>query len=246
MSCTSTRWPSRPARCSTPTEVAAQMTRAREGMATQLASFTHNSSEFLRREQDLLLHGRGIPGTRTTFTGRPVVVVATGHEHREELKAVRRFVQGGRPGAGRGGRWRRRPAGRRAHAGRRRGHRGARPRGPGLGRALQAATDVVARLDRGSPATATASLRQLGVHPLRLETGATAEDAALILADARRGVGDRRGGHARDPRRVPRPAARRGRQHLPDPARGRADRSSTPPRCRCSTPAGCVPGTCSR
>ena len=30
---------------------------ARQGMISQLQSFTHNSSEFLRREQDLLLHG---------------------------------------------------------------------------------------------------------------------------------------------------------------------------------------------
>jgi len=163
-------------------EVAAQMAQAREGMAAHLASFTHNTSEFLSREQDLLLHGRGIPGTRTTFADRPVVVVATGHQHREELKAIRRFVKEARPvlvGVDGG-----------ADALLAAGHdpdvvvvteepgRGDRV----SGRALRAATDVVVRLDRGSPATATAPLRQLGIHPLRLETGATAEDAALILA----------------------------------------------------------------
>ena len=158
------------------------MAQAREGMAAHLASFTHNTSEFLSREQDLLLHGRGIPGTRTTFADRPVVVVATGHQHREELKAIRRFVKEARPvlvGVDGG-----------ADALLAAGHdpdvvvvteepgRGDRI----SGRALRAATDVVVRLDRGSPATATAPLRQMGVHPLRLETGATAEDAALILA----------------------------------------------------------------
>ena len=111
-----------------------------------------------------------------------MVVVATGHQHREELKAIRRFVKEARPvlvGVDGG-----------ADALLAAGHdpdvvvvteepgRGDRV----SGRALRAATDVVVRLDRGSPATATAPLRQMGVHPLRLETGATAEDAALILA----------------------------------------------------------------
>ena len=40
------------------------------------------------------------------------------------------------------------------------------------------------RVDRGAERTPTDQLERLGVRPLRLETGATSEDAALILADA--------------------------------------------------------------
>ena len=37
------------------------MDEARSGLSTQLQSFAHNTTEFLRREQDLLLHGQGVP-----------------------------------------------------------------------------------------------------------------------------------------------------------------------------------------
>ena len=49
---------------------------------------------------------------------------------------------------------------------------------------LRAARDVVVRVDRGADRAATDQLERLGVRPLRLETGATPEDSALILADA--------------------------------------------------------------
>ena len=54
--------------------------RPAAGLATQLESFTHNSTEFLRREQDLLLHGRGRAAAGDPSPGRPVVVVVRGHE----------------------------------------------------------------------------------------------------------------------------------------------------------------------
>ena len=67
-------------------DVRAEMDQARVGMATQLETFTHNSSEFLRREEDLLLHGRGLPRPSTRIAGRTVVVVVAGHEHESELR----------------------------------------------------------------------------------------------------------------------------------------------------------------
>ncbi len=162
--------------------VAAQMGEARDGMAAHLSSFTHNASEFLRREQDLLLHGRGLPGTRTSLAGRPAVVVVAGHEHRAQLAGARRYLREARPvliGVDRG-----------ADALLDAGHT---PDVVVIGtdvadsdrasaRALRSAPDVVVRVERGGAAAATASLRQLGVHPLLLETGATTEDAALVLA----------------------------------------------------------------
>jgi uncharacterized membrane-anchored protein len=80
-----------------PDLVTSERDAARGGMGRQLDAFTHNSAEFLRREQDLLLHGEGLPTLRTRFEGRPVVVVARGHQHHEELAQLRRFVGEQRP-----------------------------------------------------------------------------------------------------------------------------------------------------
>ena len=67
--------------------------RARDGAgphrpAAQLETFTHNSSEFLRREEALLLHGQGLPAGGARLAGRPAVVVVEGKDHRAELKRI--------------------------------------------------------------------------------------------------------------------------------------------------------------
>ena len=56
------------------------MEEARSGMVTQLASFTHNTTEFLRREEQLLLHGRGAPKVGTKMADRSVAVCVAGPE----------------------------------------------------------------------------------------------------------------------------------------------------------------------
>jgi uncharacterized membrane-anchored protein len=48
--------------------------------------------------------------------------------------------------------------------------------------ALRGARDVVVVVDRGSGTTPLTALERLGVRPHRMETGANAEDAALMLA----------------------------------------------------------------
>ena len=59
-----------------------EMTAARSGLSSQLETFTHNSSEFLRREEALLLHGEGLPSGGSRLAGRPAIVVVEGHDHR--------------------------------------------------------------------------------------------------------------------------------------------------------------------
>jgi uncharacterized membrane-anchored protein len=78
-------------------DVLTAMEAARSGMATQLASFTHNTTEFLRREEDLLLHGLGLPALDTSFRGRPVVVVVRAFDHQDDLRGLRRFIREQRP-----------------------------------------------------------------------------------------------------------------------------------------------------
>ena len=107
------------------------------------------------------------------------------------------------------------------------------------------ARDVVVLVDRGDRATGRPSRSSgIGVRPLRFETGATTEDAALMLASPHEAIADRRGRDARHARRVPRPAAHRPRQHLPHPAQGRPAAGGRRARSRCSTTGGSAPGTC--
>ena len=163
--------------------IAGEMETARRGMVTQLETFTHNSTEFLRREQDVLLHGIGLPRLVTPFEDRAVVVVVAGHEHAAELDAIRTFIREQDPvlvGVDRG-----------ADALLAAGHR---PDvvviGDGLAdadqpsaKALRGARDVVVRVDRGGRMHRE-QLERMGIRPLGLESSATTEDAALLLAEA--------------------------------------------------------------
>jgi uncharacterized membrane-anchored protein len=160
-----------------------QLEQAREQMVVQLETLTHNSTEFLRREQDLLLHGRGLPGVGVPIEGRPVVVVVDGADVAAELRAIRRFVAEQRPvlvGVDRG-------ADALVAAGLTPdvvvvdAHGEERNRAKGS--ALKSAREVVVRLERGAPMPVE-TFERMGVRPQRLETSATAEDAALLLAHA--------------------------------------------------------------
>jgi uncharacterized membrane-anchored protein len=160
-----------------------ELEEARGGLANQLTNFTHNSTEFLRREQDMLLHGRGAPRLGTAMTDRPVVVAVAGPDHEAELRAIRRYLREQRPvliGVDDG-----------ADALLAAGHRPdvvvvSSPLVADAGRvtakALRGARDVVVVVDRGAGKTPVDALERLGVRPLRFETAAAPEDAALMLA----------------------------------------------------------------
>ena len=110
-------------------------------------------------------------------------MVVAGHEHADELTAVRAFLREQQPvliGVERG-----------AEVLREAGYRpdivlldarADESERPSV-KTLRAARDVVVRVDRGADRAATDQLERLGVRPLRLETGATPEDAG---ADPRR------------------------------------------------------------
>jgi uncharacterized membrane-anchored protein len=161
--------------------VATEMAAARAGLVNQLASLTHNSVELLRREEDLLLHGRGVPRLSTRLEGRPVVVVGPGGDLAAELAAVRGFLREQRPVLV--------AVGAAADALK---AAGLRPdvvvvdSGEELPTAatLKAAGDVVLRVDRGSASALGDQLERLGVRPLLCETSVAVEDAALVLVDA--------------------------------------------------------------
>ncbi|SDE21523.1 putative cytokinetic ring protein SteA [Nocardioides lianchengensis] len=162
--------------------VEAEMEAARTGLVTQLESLTRTSTEFLRREQDLLLHGKGLPVTATRFADRSAVVVVAGPEHEAELRSIKPYLKEQEPVLV--------AVGRVADRLRERGYRpdvvvldadddADRPSAA----VLKAARDVVVRTGPGRPSGAE-GLERMGVRPLVFETSATAEDAALLIADA--------------------------------------------------------------
>lgn len=164
--------------------VAAELQLARSGLATQLETFTHSSTEFLRREQDLLLHGRGVPRLETRIEGRPVVVVVRGHDHERELELIRPFLREQHPVlvAVGGAAEVLRSAGLKPDVIVVDGQAEDGDLPPA--QALKAAKDVVVRVDRGAGRAQVESLERLGVRPRVIESSATPEDAALLLADA--------------------------------------------------------------
>jgi len=160
-----------------------EMAQARAGMGSQLESFTHNSTEFLRREEGLLLHGLGLPEPATRVAGRPVVVVLSGGGSGRRLASIEAFIREQNPvlvGVDRG-----------ADLLLDSGHRpdivlmsnsaddAERP----SAKALRTARDVVVRVDRGGRLHAD-QLERLGVRPLPVESSATSEDTALLLLAA--------------------------------------------------------------
>lgn len=165
-------------------EVDVQLGHARDGLTAQLATLSHNSSEFLRREQGLLLHGEGLPAIHTRLAGRPVVVVADGPDSTRELARIRRYLREVDPvlvAVGTDGVAALTAVKRQPHV------VVLDPRAQELppARVLRAARDIVAVVDPGTARLGDDRLERLGVRPHRLETSATPADAALVLAHAR-------------------------------------------------------------
>jgi len=77
-------------------EVQERMDRARSGMASQLDTFAHTASEFLRRENGPLLNGTGLPELRTEMAGRTVVVLGP-RTTAADLRKISRFLREQRP-----------------------------------------------------------------------------------------------------------------------------------------------------
>src|SRR5680860_251167 len=69
--------------------VAAALKDSRDGIASQLEAFSANAVEHLRRDQELLLDGEGVPATETTLDGRQVVVVLRAFDYERDLQRLK-------------------------------------------------------------------------------------------------------------------------------------------------------------
>jgi uncharacterized membrane-anchored protein len=172
-------------------DVHTMMEEARGGLSTQLQSFTHNTTEFLRREQDLLLHGQGAPRTTTKLAGRPVVIVVRGYDYRDDLRRLRRYIREQHPvlvGVDAG-----------ADALLAAGHRpdivvvgenGLAQAGSGgatgstvSDKALRGSREVILHTDRAGRAVGSDRLDRIGVRSQTFSASGTSEDIAMLLAD---------------------------------------------------------------
>ncbi|UDY25270.1 putative cytokinetic ring protein SteA [Nocardioides sp. Kera G14] len=160
-------------------DVRAAMSRAQQGLAVHLETFTHNAAELVRRDLDVLLERDGLPRLSTRTAGRPVVVV--GQAHPAEMVHLRSFIRQERAaviavdGA----------------SDRLRAHRiepdvivlSQTTRLPAT-KVLRAARDVVFVTRPDTPSESFESLARVGVSPHVVSTHAGGDDVALLLAHA--------------------------------------------------------------
>lgn len=159
-------------------QVAAATEDARSGMASQLETFSANAMEFIRREGDLLLDGSEVPLTRADLRGRPVVVVSRSFDYRDDMRRLKKFFREQKPvlvGVDEG-----------AEVLLSTGHR------PDVivgdvdaisDKTLRCGAEVVVRSPRDGAPAGLDRLERLGVSATVFRTGATNEDAAMLLAD---------------------------------------------------------------
>lgn len=73
--------------------VASSLEASKAGMATQLEALRANALEYSTREWALLVEGKGVPATKTSFEDRHVVVVQRAYDYRGDLRSLRTYIR---------------------------------------------------------------------------------------------------------------------------------------------------------
>ncbi len=73
------------------------MAQAQLTVGERFESFASNTVDFMQRERDLLFGGTGLPDLRHDLSGRPVLVVVRGYNHKEDLAVLGPFIRDVRP-----------------------------------------------------------------------------------------------------------------------------------------------------
>ncbi len=160
----------------------ADLENAKRGLSSHLELFTHNSSELLRREEEVLLHANGVPPLDTPLAGRPVVVIAEHPDLDRLLGDLEGFLHEQRPAIiAVGG------------AAKRLTKKQVRSAVLVLGadtdtypepKVLTGAAEVVLAPGGAASESAAEALDRVGVEPKRFESSLAPEDAALLVAFA--------------------------------------------------------------
>ena len=91
----------RRAASSSAAELAEQLRASAQRVDEALIDFAENTMTHLREEGELLAGGLELPRTRTRFRDRHVLIVVRGTTYRKDLRALRAYIRGRRPAAGR-------------------------------------------------------------------------------------------------------------------------------------------------
>ena len=155
------------------------MAAAREGLSIQLEAFAATTAEYLRQERVLFLDGITVPQLRTALPGRPCVVVVRGYSYHADLELLRGYLADVEPvliGVDGG-----------ADALIAAGYR------PDLivgdlelvsDDALRSGAEIVLRRSPDGRTPGMQRVAQLNLAAVAVTAAATAEDFALLLADA--------------------------------------------------------------
>ena len=66
---------------------------AKRGISSELERFAENTIQYIRDERDVLLEATRLPNTRTSFSGRHVLIVVRGYGYRDDLNALRSYIR---------------------------------------------------------------------------------------------------------------------------------------------------------
>lgn len=77
--------------------VSASLAASETGLSVQMEAFAASAAEYLRREHHLLLDPAGLPTLGLDLSGKDVLVVAPGPDHRDELVRLRSFAKEYKP-----------------------------------------------------------------------------------------------------------------------------------------------------
>jgi uncharacterized membrane-anchored protein len=78
-------------------EIKARMDAAQSRLSDTVTRFAENTLDYVRREQDILLDGVRLPDLRARFKGRHALVVTRGYHYKEDLNALRGYINDMRP-----------------------------------------------------------------------------------------------------------------------------------------------------
>ncbi len=155
------------------------MVTAEDGIASRLEALSANAVEQVRRERDLFLDGDGVPKLATPIRHRQVLVVVREFDYQRDLASLKPYLRENDPvliGVDRG-----------ADALLAAGHR------PDVvvcdgdeisEAALRCGAEVVLKAGEDGRVREGERIERLGIRHVTFQTGCSAEDAALLLANA--------------------------------------------------------------
>ena len=158
--------------------ISAALAASEAGLSSQMEAFAASAAEYLRREHRALLEPGALPALTVTLSGRDVIVVAPGPDHRTDLRRLRRYAKEYRPVVV--------AVDEAADTARDLGYTPQVIVGDLTNvsdAAIRGATDIVVRLDGEGATAGLARIDRMGVSRTTITTTADPADLALLLAD---------------------------------------------------------------